>query len=214
VSEKFGVELSATVTFDHPTVHALALHIAARLGPADAAVQPSAAAAIARQAITTDAQHVAAQLHAAVAELLGYAVQPDQPLMEAGLDSIGMHADLLMVCSMAWHNHEHLTRSTRCRLTHCSSCPAFVVSRLDTESQVVTGWPSRQASCLAPGVCDGQGCSYTGLSRQNCHVVRRCSGAAQHGVQFFRLGAPSHSHLRPSHHRCAGPVHCLACCSC
>ncbi len=92
VAEKFGVELAATVTFDHPTVHALALHMAARLAPADGAAQPSAAAAHARQVVTTDAHRVAAQLHAAVAGLLGYAVQADQPLMEAGLDSIGAHA--------------------------------------------------------------------------------------------------------------------------
>ena len=93
MAEKFGVELAATVTFDHPTVHALALHIAARLGRAEAAIQPSAAAADARQGVVmTDAHRVAAQLHAAVAGLQGYAVQADQALMEADLDSIGMHA--------------------------------------------------------------------------------------------------------------------------
>ena len=89
VVEKFGVELAATVTFDHPTVHALAAHIAAGLGPVEAAGTPAAAAAYDRQVAETGARHIAVELHAAVAELLGYAVQADQPLMEAGLDSIG-----------------------------------------------------------------------------------------------------------------------------
>ena len=97
VAEKFGVELAATVTFDHPTVHALALQIASRLAPANAAVRPPAAAVDASQAVTATAPRIAAQLHAAVAGLLGYAVQSDLPLMEAGLDSIGGH-NMLRVC--------------------------------------------------------------------------------------------------------------------
>jgi Phosphopantetheine attachment site len=89
VSAKFGTELPATATFDHPTVAALATFVATRLAPPGqaAAVAPAAApASVQRQA---DVAGVQRKLQAAVDELLGFAVPQDQPLMEAGLDSIG-----------------------------------------------------------------------------------------------------------------------------
>jgi Phosphopantetheine attachment site len=89
VSAKFGTELPATATFDHPTVAALATFVATRLAPPGqaAAVAPAAApASVQQQAGVAGVQQ---KLQAAVDELLGFAVPPDQPLMEAGLDSIG-----------------------------------------------------------------------------------------------------------------------------
>ena len=90
MSEKFGVEFLATVTFDYPTVHALAAHIAARTAPVSAAVPLPTAALDHHLMAEMSAGRTLAQLHAAVTELLGYEVQADQPLMEAGLDSIGV----------------------------------------------------------------------------------------------------------------------------
>ena len=90
MAEKFGMELAATITFDHPTVQALAVHIAARLAPADAAAAPlQVAMAVVRHGSEPDVRRIAAQLQEVVAQLLGYAVLGDQPLVEAGLDSIG-----------------------------------------------------------------------------------------------------------------------------
>jgi hypothetical protein len=85
VAENFSVELAATVTFDHPTAQALAAHIAARIAPAaDAAARPLAAAAGDRRSAQSDVRRIERQLQEAVAPVLG-----DQPLVEAGLDSIG-----------------------------------------------------------------------------------------------------------------------------
>ncbi len=84
------MELAATVTFDHPTAQALAAHIAARIAPAaDAAARPLAAAAGDRRSAQSDVRRIERQLQEAVAQLLGYPVLGDQPLVEAGLDSIG-----------------------------------------------------------------------------------------------------------------------------
>ena len=90
VSAKFGIELPATATFDHPTALALAAFVAARMNPSPAGVEtggfadwPSqGAAAAAQEAVQRRLQEVAD-------ELLGGPVAPDAPLMEAGLDSIG-----------------------------------------------------------------------------------------------------------------------------
>jgi hypothetical protein len=99
VSAKFGTELPATATFDHPTIAALAAFVATRLAPGQAAaVGPAVApASIQRQ---TDVAAVQRKLQAAVDELLGFAVPPDQPLMEAGLDSIGEAASVTETASL------------------------------------------------------------------------------------------------------------------
>ena len=50
VSASFGVELPATITFDHPSPAALAQYIAARLAPNQAALlRPQAVSALPRQ---------------------------------------------------------------------------------------------------------------------------------------------------------------------
>jgi 3-oxoacyl-(acyl-carrier-protein) synthase/acyl carrier protein len=81
VTDAFGVELPATVTFDYPSVQALAGFIsqtAARGTPG----APSGGGAAAREAVRRELLQVAASM-------VGAEVAPDQPLMEAGLDSIG-----------------------------------------------------------------------------------------------------------------------------
>ena len=97
VSAKFGFELPATATFDHPTVAALATFVAARLAPpGQAAAAPATAPATGQR--QADVAGVQRKLQAAVDELLGFEVPPDQPLMEAGLDSIGEAAACLRQC--------------------------------------------------------------------------------------------------------------------
>ena len=86
VSDRFGVELPATVTFDCPTPQALAGFIAARTAPDSTVAESPHMSAVASEA---SLESIRAQLQSAVDELLGFAVERDQPLMEAGLDSIG-----------------------------------------------------------------------------------------------------------------------------
>ena len=81
VSAAFGLELPATVTFDYPTVQALSGYIsqnAARQHQSGSTANTSAAIEATRQALLDIA-----------AGVLGTDVAGDQPLMEAGLDSVG-----------------------------------------------------------------------------------------------------------------------------
>ena len=81
-SSRFGVELPATVTFDYPSIDALAGYIAQQQLAAGGAAQPSLGGEATRHAVL-------ATLLETAASLLGAQVAADQPLMEAGLDSIG-----------------------------------------------------------------------------------------------------------------------------
>ena len=85
----FGTRLSGTLVFDYPTAAAMAAHIAGQLG-ASSAGGVSAGAAAAAAAAAAQSDRVAAEVMAAVAEILGTpAVDPAQPLLAAGLDSLG-----------------------------------------------------------------------------------------------------------------------------
>ena len=84
VGARFGVELPATATFDYPTAHALAAHVAARAGPnpGDRA-QGSAGEGLQEQSgwgVPTDGgmEEIAAQVQEIASELLGAAVPDDQ----------------------------------------------------------------------------------------------------------------------------------------
>ena len=115
MATRFGVDLPATVTFDHPTPAALAAFVHSVLPApvtevetaselagvsADLHAVPSARGRrLRRQAAAhpsqgTSTQHQALetimeQLQSVVAGVLGATVPPEQPLMEAGLDSLG-----------------------------------------------------------------------------------------------------------------------------
>ena len=83
LASSFGLDLPATLMFDYPTVTALAGYITGELqARRPAAPQPQA------QAPAVDADAVAAEVQAVVAGMLGE-LAPSQPLMEAGLDSLG-----------------------------------------------------------------------------------------------------------------------------
>ncbi|GAB4814934.1 hypothetical protein N2152v2_001980 [Parachlorella kessleri] len=83
---RFDLDLPVTVMFDHPTVHALAGFISGQLLDKDLVgqelqvVQFSPVAAL---------QDLVGQLQGIVAGVLGSNVPEDQPLMAAGLDSLG-----------------------------------------------------------------------------------------------------------------------------
>eukprot|EP00887_Chlorella_sp_A99_P003362 scaffold26.g3362.t1 len=112
VASRFGVDLPATVTFDYPTASALSglvhAQLAAAVAQAPAADMsqsaaaprlqagrrrlPRAAGASAGRAPRPQAEVLAStmqQVQSVVASVLGAEVAPDQPLMEAGLDSLG-----------------------------------------------------------------------------------------------------------------------------
>ena len=96
LSGLFGTSLPATVTFDYPSISALAGYIAQQAAEAAAAavelvsstgstVLGSAAAVLVR---VPTLERVTAQLQGIVEGMLGTAVPAGQPLMEAGLDSL------------------------------------------------------------------------------------------------------------------------------
>ena len=71
LAARFGTEMPATLTFDHPSITALAAYVSASL-PKAAGPRPHAAAAHAHAVATT--------VDALVAEMLGL-VRPDQVLL-------------------------------------------------------------------------------------------------------------------------------------
>jgi acyl carrier protein len=86
----FGLELPATVTFDHPSIEALAQHIAASLAQQAPSAFEQAPAASNQASASSGVSHesILAELQGIVAGMLGAEVAPDTPLMEAGLDSL------------------------------------------------------------------------------------------------------------------------------
>jgi len=117
LSQQFEVELPATLTFDHPSIAAMAKHISSLVSPAAAAAAISApdeqqeeqedssqsdTASVASsttsslEAVTSAslstpqaASLVLGQVADAVASVLGSSVSSDASLMEVGLDSLG-----------------------------------------------------------------------------------------------------------------------------
>ena len=81
VSSAFGIELPSTVTFDYPSVQALAGFIAQN----STSVQPSTAAVPSAQVLEATRR----TLLDIATNVLGAEIALDQPLMEAGLDSVG-----------------------------------------------------------------------------------------------------------------------------
>lgn len=88
LQSKVGDELPATLTFDYPSVGALAGYLTSRAATSTQQAPTQSNAAQAQNAAASQ-QAIEATLQGIVAELLGAEVSPQQPLMEAGLDSLG-----------------------------------------------------------------------------------------------------------------------------
>ena len=89
---KLDAELPATLTFDYPSISALAGYLAANHAPASAGSGAAAAEQAGPVAASSRGLGLPAILEALqgiVAGMLGSDVPPDQPLMEAGVDSLG-----------------------------------------------------------------------------------------------------------------------------
>lgn len=114
LSASFGLELPPTVTFDYPTPAALARFTAGqaanrpagaspttqRLPPADAVIPAASEAATAGPAAARGAADVTAAVASIVATVLGAEVAQDEPLMAAGLDSLGERTLLCSACML------------------------------------------------------------------------------------------------------------------
>ncbi len=88
---KFGMSLPSTLVFDYPSATAMAQHIAAHLAVrrGASASAPGSAGAAGRSG-AVHAEQVAALVASAVSEILGIpTLDVQQPLMAAGLDSLG-----------------------------------------------------------------------------------------------------------------------------
>ena len=87
---KLAVRLPSTLIFDYPTASAIAGYIAAQLAPASMASSTvEGTASTAANAAAAHAERVAADVAAVVDEILGTSLEASQPLMAAGLDSLG-----------------------------------------------------------------------------------------------------------------------------
>ena len=83
---RFDLDLPVTVMFDHPTVQALAGFISGQLLEKEADGQN---VQVVRYNPVAALQDLVGQLQSTVAGVLGNSVPADQPLMAAGLDSLG-----------------------------------------------------------------------------------------------------------------------------
>ena len=94
LQSRFGAELPATLTFDHPTISALGSYLASVRAPAVPQQQEDEdRSAHEEQPVSAgpaiSVERVLGELQLIVDNMLGHSVPPDQPLMEAGLDSLG-----------------------------------------------------------------------------------------------------------------------------
>ncbi|KAK9864440.1 hypothetical protein WJX84_006132 [Apatococcus fuscideae] len=96
VQQRYSVALSATAAFDYPSIQVLAEHIAGQVKP----VRAPTSATRQRQrpgmrnvnpgpTDVKDHAEVLAELAFIIRSVLGADIAPDQPLMQAGLDSLG-----------------------------------------------------------------------------------------------------------------------------
>lgn len=114
LTSSFAVELPPTATFDYPTPASLATFIAGQTAAAAGAeafqadIEPAVAAsqeqprdgepAPAVAAAGSGVQDIVAEVASIVASVLGAEIATDEPLMAAGLDSLGAEAGGHLLC--------------------------------------------------------------------------------------------------------------------
>jgi hypothetical protein len=89
IQSRLAAELPATLTFDYPTISALASYLAANHSSGTASEMAAAEGNAASISSCLSHESILAELQGIVAGMLGAEVAPDTPLMEAGLDSLG-----------------------------------------------------------------------------------------------------------------------------
>ena len=123
LASKLDAELPATLTFDYPSISALATFLATQSSPKDGRhsdVEPQAS----REAASISTDAILAELQGIVSGMLGAEVAPDQPLMEAGLDSLGkqMPPALLLAHIAQSYEMPGLKRTCPLPFAHLSAC--------------------------------------------------------------------------------------------
>ena len=83
---RFDLDLPVTVMFDHPTVQALARFISSQLLEKEPAGQELQ---VVRSSPAAALQDLVGELQGIVVGVLGNSVDVDEPLMAAGVDSLG-----------------------------------------------------------------------------------------------------------------------------
>lgn len=116
ISDALGTELPATLTFDYPTISALAAYLNLNHAPSDNNAHEPASL----PNTVLDAGAILAELHSIVKGMLGIDVTSEQPLMEAGIDSLGRQG--LPPNRCAFHPHCNESLSTDVFLPRLRCC--------------------------------------------------------------------------------------------
>jgi 3-oxoacyl-(acyl-carrier-protein) synthase/acyl carrier protein len=150
----FSMELPATVTFDFPTVATLARFIAAEAADvADAAAAaapagPAAAISAAPAAsAAVDAAAVERQVAAEVRRMLGADVERGQPLMEAGMDSLGA-VELRTALNAAFSLD--LPATTTFDYPSIASLSTFVAAEVGEQAELAAAAAAKAAAARPP----------------------------------------------------------------
>ena len=85
IQRSLGIDLPATVIFDYPTISALASHLTTQYN-----TQRTPHVQHPKLDSKPSKEAVMLTLHEIIRRLLGRDVAADQPLMEAGIDSLGL----------------------------------------------------------------------------------------------------------------------------
>ena len=163
---------------------------------AAAAAAPAAAASA-----ELSAEEIAARVAGAVLAVMGSSVGPQQPLVEAGLDSLGAPCLLCITVQLTLHAKCSLCNLYPCRVWHKAKAYFSAVSLASDDAQSVRHSPAHCRRLEQLG--SGERCSCTALA-----LCRVC-GAAQRGAARSEHGSAWHAGVRLPHSGGHISLHCL-----